>query len=165
MKTGYFSQDDAFRVVKLVVNVLVPMSLLVNIPKVNLELTHLALPATCIFYASVTIPLFRLLFKQVPEGLDRAQRGQMLACCTGHAVTLVGYPIIGGFYGPEGLAMCACWDLAGFLAAYICAFAISFLYSPNRDQQHQQQPEVNPPPPTIPRPRSFDEVLSFLSSH
>jgi predicted permease len=136
---GLFNQDHAQKLLDVVINFLVPLSLVKNLPTVQLNLTWLVLPIGAVVFALLTLPVYRLIFLRAFPTLPRSDRGQLLLCCTGQAVTLVGYPVVAGFYGNSAMALCACWDLCGFCISYVATFVVAALYAPAGDDAGQSR--------------------------
>jgi len=135
-----------------VVNALVPMALAVNLCRVEFKLSWTILTACPLLYALLLMPVLRKIFLKLLPDLSRTDRGQMLLCCTGHAVTLVGYPITSGFFGKEGLAMAAAYDLGNFSVAYLFTYTVATIYKPSKhtatlsDIEGKQQSECSSRP-------------------
>jgi len=140
----YCDQNTAKKVIEAVVLYLVPMSNLLYVPRVQFQLEWMVLFFAPLVYGAVTIPLIRQIIKKTMPGLQRHERGQFMLCCTGHANTLVGYPILRSIYGEEALPLCATWDVSGIVVAYISTYFIAALYARCESAAKAQEMDSRP---------------------
>mmetsp|Transcript_65001 Transcript_65001/g.188460 ORF Transcript_65001/g.188460 Transcript_65001/m.188460 type:complete len:454 (+) Transcript_65001:95-1456(+) len=142
-RLGYCDQTTAKKVIEVVIVFFVPMSLLVYVPRVQFQTEWLVLAAAPLVFNVLTSPLLRLIFLKVAPNMPRDERGQMLLCCTGHAQTLVGYPIMRAIYGEGSLPLCAMFDLSNFAVAYITTYIIAAVYASSMDDADKSAIETS----------------------
>lgn len=125
-RAGYVNAEDGKRGINIAVNWFVPASLVVNVPHVPFHWDWFLLPLMSWLYAALTIPILAIIFRR----LYPRDWHQMVVACVGQATTLVGYPVMQGFFGENGLEHCIAFDAANFFLAYPAQYAVALLLSP-----------------------------------
>lgn len=128
-KLGYFSQDDGVRGIGLIVKFMVPCVLMNSVPNLRLDVEWLMLPALSAAYGLVTLPLLWTVYRLIFPELGRKERGHCLMMSMGHSISLVGIPIVDGYYGADGLVRAALFDTANLMLAYVATFVCAAVFA------------------------------------
>jgi hypothetical protein len=126
-KAKIMTQKDGAMLTKIVFNITLPATIIMNLSQVKLDATLAMMPVIALSYATFIGLSCLLFFKKYPP----EKKGLMIMACLGFNVVNFAYPIITGIWGTVGFQYIAMYDIGNSIIIFGIVYVIAIQYSPS----------------------------------